>query len=149
MSETASERAARRWRESQAGAPAGGTAAEAEATSAPDRALQQPGDWVVTSAFDASAREAADRQYVYAGSVVAHHYLSSAMKRADRSAAASLISIQPLRSAEEAWAFLSSDGPGPLAAGLRAWRTLTRAALADKAADGRCFAALYRMIWSE
>ena len=98
--ETASERAARRWRESQAQTEAP-KAAQTE-TPAPAAPVSGEGShWFVASAFDVSARAIADEQYVYAGAFVAHHHLRDAMRRADRTAAVALICTRPLGSHDD------------------------------------------------
>ena len=97
--ETAKERAARRWRESQA--PAEAPKME-PATVAPLSSTEVAASgWFAASAFDARARAIADTQYVFAGSFVAHHYLRDAMRRADRTAAATSVYTRPLGSDDD------------------------------------------------
>ena len=99
MEETAKERAARRWRESQAPTEA----PKVEPASVAPLGCKEAGasGWFAASAFDASARAVADAQYVFAGAFVAHHYLRDAMRRADRTAAAASVRARPLRSDDD------------------------------------------------
>lgn len=99
MEETAKERAARRWRESQA--PTEAPKAEPASVAPLSSKEAAPSDWFAASAFDASARAIADTQYVFAGAFVAHHYLRDAMRRADRTAAAASIGTRPLGSDDD------------------------------------------------
>ena len=98
MEETAKERAARRWRESQAPTEA----PKVEPASVAPLGCKEAGasGWFAASAFDAS-RAVADAQYVFAGAFVAHHYLRDAMRRADRTAAAASVRARPLRSDDD------------------------------------------------
>lgn len=144
MEETAKERAARRWRESQAPTEV----PKVEPASVAPLGCKEAGasGWFAASAFDTSARAVADAQYVFTGAFVAHHYLRDAMRRADRTAAAASVRARPLRSDDDdidkAWSFLTdTPRPEPLAAQLHTWCTLSRAALAQKVAEGRCFIA--------
>ena len=99
MEETAKERAARRWRESQAPTEV----PKVEPASVAPLGCKEAGasGWFAASAFDTSARAVADAQYVFAGAFVAHHYLRDAMRRADRTAAAASVRARPLRSDDD------------------------------------------------
>ena len=99
MEETAKERAARRWRESQA--PTEAPKVEPASVAPLSSKEVATSDWFAASAFDASARATADAQYVFAGTFVAHHYLRDAMRRADRTAAAASICTRPLGSDDD------------------------------------------------
>ena len=100
--------------------------------------------WLATSSADERICSlAAEQNYAFVGAICQHSFLRDAMRRADRTAAAAILDVHLLSHVDldDTCVFLDQQSP-PVAmipVRDRLWRSLTRAAIADKLWRGRSY----------